>query len=417
MDKNRLKIAFITMGVKLPGETMGYTRFASLAQIFAEHGFDAELITTGFQHWSKQQRNLAELDLSALTYKVSFIAEPGYKRNVDPLRIYSHHVAAKNLRQHLTAHGSYDAIYAEVPPNNVAKVAGNYAKAKGIPFIIDVNDLWPEAMKMVFDIPPLSTIAYWPMARDARAVYRMANAIVGTSDEYRDYPYRHGAGAKESLTVYVGNELKQFDDAATAATDASADLPHKPADAFWLTYAGTLGESYDLTNVLYALAILPTKGTCNVQLILAGDGPKRAELEQQAAALGIDSNVKFLGFLPYASMAQLLARSDILINSFAPKAPQSVVNKIADYLAAGKPIINTAASPEMRRLLTAGRAGINIKAGEPEPLASAIALLAGAPKLCQSMGINGRALAEQSFDRKTSYRAIVEMIHRLLPTR
>ena len=48
-------------------------------------------------------------------------------------------------------------------------------------------------------------------------------------------------------------------------------------------------------------------------------------------------------------MAAYLAKSDILVNSFVKKAPQSIVTKIGDYLAAGKPMINTCMSPEFRQ--------------------------------------------------------------------
>ena len=43
--------------------------------------------------------------------------------------------------------GLYDLIYCEVPPNDVALAAAKYAKKKGIPFVSDINDLWPEAMR------------------------------------------------------------------------------------------------------------------------------------------------------------------------------------------------------------------------------------------------------------------------------
>jgi glycosyltransferase involved in cell wall biosynthesis len=418
-EPKRPRIAFVTMGVKLPGETMGYTRFASLAQIFCQHGYEVELITTSFQHWEKQQRSLSELDFSSLPYNVTLIAEPGYRRNIDPRRIASHRQAARNLGKYLAAQQPYQAIYAEVPPNNVAKAAGIYANAHDIPFIIDVNDLWPEAMKMVFDLPPLSTLAYWPMAADARTVYRLADGIVGTSEEYRARPYADGATATESLTVYVGNELAQFDGALVEGDTAGdlagaqcAPLHDKLLGSLWVTYAGTLGESYDIANLINAFAELKACGMDNVELVLAGDGPKRAELEQQAAELGV--NAQFLGFLEYADMARLLARSDVLVNSFAPKAPQSIVNKIADYLAAGKPVINTASSPEMRALLDDANAGLNVEPGDPKALADAIAALGGNDELRQQLGANGRQLAEQRFDRKTSYLAIVELIDRLL---
>ena len=136
------------MGVKLNGEK-GYTRFRYLAEFLTAAGYQVDLITTTFQHWEKAQRNLNEIKKEDYPFGLKFIYEPGYKRNVDLRRVRSHRIAAENLKKLLETEGDYDLLYAEIPPNDVALAAAEFAKAKGIPFVADVNDLWPEAMRMV----------------------------------------------------------------------------------------------------------------------------------------------------------------------------------------------------------------------------------------------------------------------------
>ena len=113
---------------------------------------------------------------------MKFIYEPGYKKNIDFRRIYSHKVAAKNLMVLLEKEGNYDLIYCEVPPNDVALAAAIYAKKKGIPFVADINELWPEAMHMVLDVPIVSDVIFHPLQRDIEKVYSMVSGIVGTSE-------------------------------------------------------------------------------------------------------------------------------------------------------------------------------------------------------------------------------------------
>ena len=79
---------------------------------------------------------------------------------MDLRRVRSHRIAAENLKKLLETEGDYDLLYAEIPPNDVALAAAEFAKAKGIPFVADVNDLWPEAMRMVLDIPVVSDIFF-----------------------------------------------------------------------------------------------------------------------------------------------------------------------------------------------------------------------------------------------------------------
>ena len=170
------KVAVITMGIRLDDEK-GYTRFRSVCEFLADAGYQVDLITTTFQHWEKAQRDLEKIKNEKYKFGVKFIYEPGYKKNIDLRRIYSHRIAAKNLMNLLEKEGDYDLLYAEIPPNDVALAAAEYAKKKGIPFVADVNDLWPEAMRMIIDIPVISDIIFYSLLRDAEKVYRLASGV------------------------------------------------------------------------------------------------------------------------------------------------------------------------------------------------------------------------------------------------
>ena len=132
------KIAVITMGVRLDGEK-GYTRFRYICDFLVESGYEVDLITTTFQHWEKAQRDLKKIKKEDYKFNIKFIYEPGYKKNIDPRRIYSHRMAAKNLKALLEKEGDYELLYAEIPPNDVALAAAEYAKKKGIPFMAGSN--------------------------------------------------------------------------------------------------------------------------------------------------------------------------------------------------------------------------------------------------------------------------------------
>ena len=69
------------------------------------------------------------------------------------------------------------------------------ADAQGIPFVADINDLWPEAMRMVVDVPVVSDVAFYPFSRDAKRVYQLLAGAVGTSDEYAARPAKDRAEA------------------------------------------------------------------------------------------------------------------------------------------------------------------------------------------------------------------------------
>lgn len=402
------KIAVVTMGVRLNDEP-GYTRFRYICEFLTDAGYEVDLITTTFQHWEKEQRNIAKIKQEDYKFNIKFIYEPGYKKNVDLKRIRSHRIAAKNLRTLLEKEGNYDLVYAEIPPNDVALAAAEYAKEKGIPFVADVNDLWPEAMRMVLDIPVVSDILFYPLQRDAEKVYRLVSGVIGTSEEYRDRPFRNQQRNIPKRTVYVGNELSVFDEGA----EKNQEEVFKGEDEFWVTYAGTIGTSYDIKTMVLAAEELANRGMPNIRIKILGGGPMKEELRSMADVKQI-FNVEFVGYAPYEKMAAYLKKSDVLVNSFVKKAPQSIVTKIGDYLAAGRPMINTCMSPEFRAKVEHDGFGVNIMPEDVKILADAIEDFYEDPEKCKEMGEKARKIAEQQFDRPHSYRKIEELIQELL---
>lgn len=401
------RIAIITMGVKLNNEN-GYTRFRFLAEFLTKKGYNVDLITTSFQHWAKEHREIDRVAQEDYPFRIRFISEPGYKKNIDFRRIISHRIAAGNLKEMLLQDGDYDLIYCEIPPNDVALAAARYAKKHGIPFVVDVNDLWPEAMRMVIDIPVISNMLFYPLLRDAEKVYSLCSGVIGTSDEYTGRPFLRNKRDIPCETVYVGNELKAFDD---GAEHFMPDIK-KGEDEFWVTYAGTIGTSYDIKTMVLSADYLIRHGHNNIFIKILGGGPLKDELEGLAHTL--KGNVEFVGYAPYEKMAAYLKKSDILVNSFVKKAPQSIVTKIGDYLAAGKPMINTCSSPEFRRKVETDKFGINIEAENTELLADAILNLYYDSCMCNDMGRRAREVAENEFDRPISYNKIVDLMELLM---
>ena len=401
------KIAVISMGVKLNGEK-GYSRFRYIGDFLSDAGYQVDLITTTFQHWEKAQRDIDAIKKEDYKFQLKFIYEPGYRKNIDLRRIRSHSIAAKNLTKLLEKEGDYELIYCEIPPNDVALAAAEYAKKKGIPFVPDVNDLWPEAMRMVLDIPVVSDILFYPLQRDAEKVYSLVSGIIGTSDEYRDRPLKNQKLDVPRKTVYVGNEIAEFD----RGVEKYGPEIQKPEGEFWVSYAGTIGTSYDIRTMVLAGKELLDRGMSQIKFKILGGGPLKDELENLAKEQGC-VNVEFVGYAPYPKMAAYLAKSDILVNSFVKKAPQSIVTKIGDYLAAGKPMINTCMSPEFRQKVENDGFGINILPEDVKILADAIAELYEDRDGCRIMGEKARKIAEEQFDRPESYKKIIELIEEL----
>ena len=401
------KVAVISADIALPGEK-GLGRVYDLTCCFQAAGFDTELITSDFQHWSKAFRTKEAMDAAAAAapFRLTFQHAGGYTKNLDPRRIIGYRRLGNNIAAYLDTR-VYDLIYCLIPDNYIAFRAAVAAQKKNVPCILDVEDLWPEAMRMVLDVPVLSDALFWGFSHYAKQAYARAAAVVGSSDTYRDEPLKYGIDVPLRRTVYVGNKRSAFDRGATVPPP----MEKQPGE-FWVTYAGTLGASYDLTTLIEAAKRLSERGETGIVVLLLGDGPDRARLEAQAKASSAD--VRFTGFVPYETMAAFLTASDLTVNSLVPKAAQSIVSKISDYLAAGKPMINTGLDPEFKNKVMTDGFGVNVPPENPDALADAIAALRRDPDKCTQMGRRAREIAETQFNREETYPAIARFAASLL---
>ena len=210
----------------------------------------------------------------------------------------------------------------------------------------------------------------------------------------------------------MGNELTVFD---AGAAQRTAEIV-KDKEEFWVSYAGTIGTSYDIRTMVLAGEELAKRGMPQIKIKILGGGPMKEELEELANSRKI-SNVEFVGYAPYDLMAAYLKKSDILVNSFVKKAPQSIVTKIGDYLAAGKPMINTCMSPEFRKKVERDGFGINIEPEDVRELVNAVEWMYENEAERNDMGNRARKIAEEQFDRPVSYGKIEAMISSLIAKR
>ena len=374
------------------------SRFVYLAKMLANDSDNkVEIITSDFNHGTKQ--NFSKIgELKGVT--ITPIHESGYPKNVCLKRFASHMELAKNIKKYLNDRKNPDVCYCAVPSLDVAKVVADYCKKNKIRFIVDIQDLWPEAFKMVFNIPILSGIIFYPMQRKADFIYKQADEIVAVSETYANRAIKVNNKCKNPTIVYLGTEKDTF--------DKYAQLSLAKEDEVVIGYVGSMSDSYDLFSVIDAIASL--KVNKNIKLLAMGDGFLKEKFIKYAKEKNIIT--EFTGMLPYPQMIQRLVLCDIAVNPIRKGSAGSIINKVGDYSMAGLPVINTQECKEYRDLVDKYKMGFNCENGNIEELAEKILYLVKNKELRKKMGNNARKCAEEKFDRKQSYEKIRNIITR-----
>jgi glycosyltransferase involved in cell wall biosynthesis len=246
-----------------------------------------------------------------------------------------------------------------------------------------VRDLWPAAAVSLNQISTGTTLR----AAEAleRILYRKAAAVVAVTQPFTDHIDRiRGRGPATALIPNGTLELFFTQDGAVPRESLGA----RPGKVL-ITFAGTHGIAQALPSVLEAASLVEDLA----DIAFVGDGPLKEHLITLAQEQGI-RNVHFHPQRPLEDIPAILAASDALLVPLSahPTFVDFVPSKMIDYMAAGRPVILSAAG-ESARLLDSAGAGYIVEPENPQALADAIRQLTTSRDEWARMGERGRAFA------------------------
>ena len=137
-----------------------------------------------------------------------------------------------------------------------------------------------------------------------------------------------------------------------------------------ILYQGVINPSRGLDHIISAM-----KSIENAELWIAGDGPKKVELETLTRTLGLDSKVKFLGKLLPNDLREITRKADVGLSIEENNGLSyyySMPNKVSDYIQARIPVI-VSDFPEMRKVVD--RFGTGEKISDHSQLAEKIEIV------------------------------------------
>lgn len=403
-------VVLVNRAMYLPGEG-GYKRTMYLYDMIRKMGHKPILLTSDFNHYKKEQRNVDEFRTNHPDYAdIVFLHTRTYDKNISLQRRLAENDWKKAVSQWVADHAnSIDVVMMSMPDMNTILSVSEVCKKHNISVVIDVRDLRPEAFKVLLKNELLYNVCTYPMKLKADKAYACADKLFAVSEEYLQRGSVNNSHAKVKKAVYIGAVLEKFDN-GIKKYEHTID---KPEDELWVTYAGTLGTSYDMVTVIDAVAKLKNErfDGKKVQLIVLGQGPDKEAFVKHAEEIGA-TNIRFIGFVDYEKMAAYLSKSDMTINAIKRRGSQSIINKVADYFAAGIPMLNGCVCKEQQTMVEEFDVGLNYEPEDVDSLARAIKKLANNSDLRQQMGINARKLALEKFDRNKTYKEMIEELYK-----
>jgi sugar transferase (PEP-CTERM/EpsH1 system associated) len=190
-------------------------------------------------------------------------------------------------------------------------------------------------------------------------------------------------------------------DTARFARAASRGPREHRGDDVLIGSVGRLAAVKNYPLLLQAVARLPPD--LPWRLVLVGDGPERASLEQTIAELGIGARVSLLGHRD--DVAELLGGLDIFV---LPSISEGMSNTLLEALAAGVAVIASDVGGN-REIIEADRSGLLFPPGDPQAAAQAIGRLAADPQTRARLARAGRQRAATTFGLGTMLSAYEDL--------
>jgi glycosyltransferase involved in cell wall biosynthesis len=255
-------------------------------------------------------------------------------------------------------------VYAYYPPVVGGLVALVVAGLRGLPYVYDVQDLWPEAL-----IATGSATRDRSLARTieitCQTIYRRAAKVVVLSDGYKDALVAKGVPADKIERIF------NWCDERRVRVPKDINSVQLPVGKFNILYAGNLGAAQALGHVVEAARLLREHGDSRVHFLLMGDGVEAPSLKERVKELALD-NVEFLPRVSVEEVGAYLSAADALLVHLKddPVFSITIPQKTQTYLAMGKPIL-MAACGEAAEIVRAAGAGLAVTPCRPDSLASA----------------------------------------------
>jgi putative colanic acid biosynthesis glycosyltransferase WcaI len=292
-----------------------------------------------------------------------------------------------------------DVILASSPSMFLGPAALAAARRTRSRFVWDVRDLtWEYGREGDLFSGAAARAAIGTVARGMWWTARRADLVTCATDGLGE---RLRARVPASRVEVVRNGL---DPAVLAGLDPR---PAEPGASVRVLYAGLVGHAQGLDVLLDLAGRAP-----ELEIAVAGDGPRRADLEADARRRGL-KNIEFLGYQSREELAQSYHRADVLFAQLQRSDLHTATaspSKLLEYMAAGRPIVYAGDGLAAEFVRNAG-AGPTVPPGDVEAIRSAVVQLDRDERL--RLGRAARAYAESAPSRLDEMRRLAALVESL----
>jgi colanic acid biosynthesis glycosyl transferase WcaI len=305
--------------------------------------------------------------------------------------------------------GKPDVVIATSPQLLCALSGWWIAFWKGVPFIFEVRDLWPESLVAV-GAGSEGSLLHRTLGAIAGFLYRQAHRIVVVTPAFKEHLIRYWNVPAEKISIVENGVETDLFRCDPAGIDIRRQL--KLEDRFVICYIGTMGNAHGLEGLISAAEELQTAFP-SAMFLLIGEGAEKERIVELAAARGL-SNIRFLGQQPRERIPAYVSAADLcLVMLKKSELFKTVIpTKLLEYMACERAVI-VAVDGQARQIVEEAGAGVFVEPEDVNSLVKMIVALAKDPGRRQQMGVSGRHYIVNKYSREKTARCYILVLESL----
>ena len=287
--------------------------------------------------------------------------------------------------------GRPDVVMGMSPPIFLGDAAWLAAKRWRVPFVFNVQDIFPD---VAVDLGALTNSRVIAAAeKHERSLYRRADAVtVLSTDQQRNVQAKMDPDKRDRVHIihnFADTERIQVVDRATTYR-----VEHGLGDTTVVMYSGNVGLSQSFELVRAAAERFADRD--DLHFVINGEGAARSEVDVWASTL---ANVSTADFAPRDHLSETLGAADLhLILLKKGLAQSSTPSKMYGILAAGRPVLASIdENSEVSNTIEAAGAGRSVPPQDPSSFLTALEEMLAEPSRLAEMGRSGRAFLDEKF--------------------
>jgi len=292
----------------------------------------------------------------------------------------------------------FDAIHACNPPDMIFLI-GLLFRLFGKKFLFDHHDINPELYVAKFGRKGLS---YYLMILLERFTFMTAHISLATNASYREIAILRGKMRPDKVyIVRSGPDLQKF-------RPVPPDESLKEGKRYLVGYVGVMGKQEGLNYLLDAAShVLHDRDRKDVLFVIIGSGTEFGAIREYAKKLGLNRHVRFTGRIPDDELLTYLSTADVCVNPDVANEmnDKSTMNKIMEYMAVGKPVVQFNLTEGRRSAMDAS---LYARRNDPIDFADKVLFLLDNENLRRRMGAFGRERVESVLAWEYSEKVLLE---------